>query len=1706
MADNLADDEVQKALAVARQPSNLVTEADVYEPSLGESLASIPQSLYEIATGLPSAVSRYASSVPERFSAATERASQMSPSEIAQSLGASAKSMFVDPAVQMFTAPGRAYQGQIPQEQMLPEALNFAGMATLGGIPASYAERAPGVMLGTSGSRMVPEAVAVELAKRELSPVGFYSHGAEAALALPQATGSVDQMIAMLRKQSGVTEAELRNAGLLTEDGRVNPDWLAKGKIGREDIASHLRSSMPQVEETVLGVAPKAIPYPEEYQKVEQAIIDKYKPEMEKHHNIYLDRSNEQHVRNAAQRNVEDLRDQMWAEIDQTLPYREEHLAKAKPEALPTKYGSYALPGGENYREVLLRLPDKTTTHYLAQNEYGASGGPFNTREEALEFAGVEGRVLPQVKGEGYNKNIFKSSHWDDPNVLAHIRMADRTGPNGEKILHVEEVQSDWGQKGKKQGFAPEGWQDRLKQLENETAELSISKDPEDRAKYWRLLEEREKFSDALPHAPYVTSTSGWTDLALKRVLKEAAEGGYDKIVWTPGAEQAKRYDLSSHISELHLEDGPRGERMLRAYSPSGDHVINRHIIDAEKELPDIIGKEAAEKLLSQEPSPARGNQGPTRSLVGANLSVGGEGMKDYYDNILPKRLQEVAKRHDKSAKINQSLIKTHGDEWPFPARIAHDGESYWVAGKDPRVNDSGEKNLSPKFKSYEEADRHRNLLYQGFNQPVNSLDITPQMRESILRGQGAFMEGGRVGYASKGKVKEGDTVRSALDIARQMEDPASRIESGIRGLSSNLAGLDIEANVPEFHTGLPSRPRVGGAGLMPNKPANNPDLFDFSRLQEVPKVQQFDLPRYQPARGVPARVTEMMANQNVKDAVLNTILEGVKKGGERWYNADPLRDKFVEKLGAEAGDAAFRKYMDLIAATSPRSDVGTNVRNASYYYQRAMSGQPMPEVGEKNPQPYGHMAQKLHQMNARRVAGEGWDPLQNPKPASFVENLVGNQAPVTVDTHAYRLPAILARDPRFLEISFKPEKDVPPMNIQKMVESGKIPFEEAVNRPAYWQSQPKENEYGAMEQYYKSLGRELGLTPAQTQAAAWVGGGKITGLQSDESKPFLQFFQDRIFKTAAETGMEPKDVLDKFIKGEATLRADGGRTMGNNAVGNALRMARDHFDYGGDVRGGDSPFMSRSDYGLREAPTPSFRQAEDRSMREYNRAVESGWSPTGGGSDRSQSPLENQLTGRAQGFEGAPPVNMPSNIGELLGFNRARQMQMQQQQQQQQAEQEAESQRIRDALSMASVGQTQFGDASALTSGFPSVAKQPVYWGGEPQGPSAATIDRAMGLSQMPNVMGLPAGTTLSRTELPTQAEYYGAPQESYEQAFARSNFSSPQINAQFASAGSPYAVTPSAPQTMFAGTQPAFPHTPTPQQVAQVASAPDVRASIAQPSRPVTPMPQNVPQQVAQNVPFPPTVVRDPIAAAVAAASAPAFTATSAPVEVAQATDPLLQNPDALVLSGRKAAQTVPMPLARPSDLTQPNPIAAIIDSIKSDMALKEGERINALEAAGKTATFPTYSSAQDPLGAQREYMRAINLDPDNPADVAKVKARIIQQDGKDVVDYYTKTLGEALFGTPSEEQKIAAAVGAAREGGGGDRATQQAVTPPVAEAAKPPFMTELSEGNLALPHVDGLTAQQWANANTGGDLSKVHARIVYRNGAPRLEYYTV
>jgi hypothetical protein len=386
---------------------------------------------------------------------------------------------------------------------------------------------------------------------------------------------------------------------------------------------------------------------------------------------------------------------------------------------------------------------------------------------------------------------------------------------------------------------------------------------------------------------------------------------------------------------------------------------------------------------------------------------------------------------------------------------------------------------------------------------------------------------------AKSGATLPGDVATGKASMA----DPATQARVGDMTTLATAGSAAVPGDAAEL--------RAGGK------------LFNYSDLSKVPDVPQFDLQRYTPPRGVSQRVQDIIGNPDVRSQMLDTIKGGQEMGGANWYNADPLRQSFIDELGAQ-GDPRFKQYMDLVAATSPRSEVGTNVRNASYYYNRLVNGEPMPDVGTPNPQPYGHLAQRQHQANALEATSpEGWDVLAHPKPPSFGQNLMGNQQPVAVDAHAFKLPAMLAQDPRFLETGYQASKGAPKQNIQQMVLSGQMSMEDALKTPAYWQAQPNANEYGALEQYYKGLAQQQGLTPAQGQASAWIKGGQLTGLASDESKPFIGFVEDRANKTADARGISPQEALSQFIRGKKPLLGLGSAALAASPLMQQYQQSR---------------------------------------------------------------------------------------------------------------------------------------------------------------------------------------------------------------------------------------------------------------------------------------------------------------------------------------------------------------------------------------------------------------------------------------------------------------------------------------------------------------------------------------------------------------------
>ena len=192
------------------------------------------------------------------------------------------------------------------------------------------------------------------------------------------------------------------------------------------------------------------------------------------------------------------------------------------------KYGpqfgteALTLPDGDrNYREILLKLPEYQTSTPFTQGHF------------------------PQ-----------------DKNVLAHLRVNDRTSAEGKRALFLEELQSDWGQKGRKTGFdatpfpkdiTPEELKanhyhelnpDQKRWMNDFDNEMERVINNKDESGYENLLDKFSRWTDmqnekrVIPGAPYVKDTKDWTTLGLKHAIKEAIESNKEQVAWTTGAQQ----------------------------------------------------------------------------------------------------------------------------------------------------------------------------------------------------------------------------------------------------------------------------------------------------------------------------------------------------------------------------------------------------------------------------------------------------------------------------------------------------------------------------------------------------------------------------------------------------------------------------------------------------------------------------------------------------------------------------------------------------------------------------------------------------------------------------------------------------------------------------------------------------------------------------------------------------------------------------------------------------------------------------------------------------------------------------------------------------------------------------------------------------------------------------------------------------------------
>jgi hypothetical protein len=494
-----------------------------------------------------------------------------------------------------------------------------------------------------------PPTGAVTLAPPSIpkSDIGFYSQ-LEAAVQPLQNKGTGQQYLAQIQKSAGVKPEEIQWTGL---------DTFLQGRqsVTKTEIQDYLNANRVDVQEVRLEASTgQRIPLTNE----EQARL-----------NVLREREQTEGLGGRESEEYSDL-------LNKEIAF-EEFYDK-------TRFSDYTLPGGENYREILLTLPAKQLTEAEARVVLGAAP------DAKLSSADI-------AYASRKNVDEYRTTHFDQPNILAHLRVNDRT-VDGKKTLFVEEIQSDWHQAGRKKGYGPQTETEAYYITpDGSRVSLGFGKTQEEAAAAvdpgWKNLvdikfdTQTKKFGEGVPDAPFKTS---WHELSLKRAIQEAAEKGYDQIAFTTGKTQAERYDLSKQIDEINVVgrtnavtgeksksvalDTVDGQSIRLGVAPDGtvdnvnDQAMNNLI---GKNLDEVVGKELAKKII----------EGGSQTISGEGLKVGGEGMKGFYDNILPKSLDKLGKKF--GAKVGKTEM---------------DGVEVWQMDITPQMRESVTTKGQPLF------------------------------------------------------------------------------------------------------------------------------------------------------------------------------------------------------------------------------------------------------------------------------------------------------------------------------------------------------------------------------------------------------------------------------------------------------------------------------------------------------------------------------------------------------------------------------------------------------------------------------------------------------------------------------------------------------------------------------------------------------------------------------------------------------------------------------------------------------------------------------------------------------------------------------------------------------------------------------------------------------------------------------------------------
>jgi hypothetical protein len=710
----------------------------------------------------------------------------------------------------------------------MPFALSKTNIARAGQKAAEDVRQATKAVTetGTKAIETVQETLATPpVGAINLDTLGFSSRLSEGVDKL-QDKGTGPQFLAQLSKMKGVPQAEIKVTGL-DEYLKNTP------KVTKQEVQDYLETNRLQLieDERIAGAG-----------RIDSEVVQ-YLPQQFDwlgKEDLAEEFEDKAHLRNHLIRTLDRHFDDLEAEADNTgsfyardsstgdlryipaskrFEWREAEIDKIDNElgdfpefnGATNFEGDYLIPGGQNYREILYKLPDDK----------------------------VEGVFRPPP-----------SHYTNAENTFGTIRSTDRE-IDGTPTLFAEEIQSDWAIAGAKQGYRTKDELIKGKAVKQEDIPgglLSWKVQWDDgtfSGGYDReTAEEVAQLGKKAPGVPDNPFRGNWYKPVINNFLVKAAREGKGGIGFPVGQIIADRYNLSKAVDAIEWNtylDNSGKKYKTAVFRNVGDQGVIEVDFDPEtgtitnissdldltpdwrgKNITDVVGKGVAEKLAGED----------SGLLDQEGLKIGGKGKDKLYDDMLPKHLNEIGKRY--GVQLEKRTI-------PFGEGDRKESEVYFMPITEEMRNDILSQGL-PMFKQGGSVKKFApgGKVLKGISEGVKA---AKNISKKDLQTIGSELETSR-GLLPE-VAKKYPQIRDA-SVAGIESITEGNPFTAYRGISL-LPGRDLESEV------MPSTTLSPGValGILRDAPVmirNNEFISPTSVLRQYPNIKPTDVEVFVPS------------------------------------------------------------------------------------------------------------------------------------------------------------------------------------------------------------------------------------------------------------------------------------------------------------------------------------------------------------------------------------------------------------------------------------------------------------------------------------------------------------------------------------------------------------------------------------------------------------------------------------------------------------------------------------------------------------------------------------------------------------------------------------------------------------------------------------------------------------------------------------------